>query len=1186
MKRVIAFLKSTWFITLIGALALSVIIWLIGPLIAIADVRPLESELVRGITVLVIILAWGLYNTLRLMRAQRTDQQMVTNIAAAAKEGGTADAAEAGAEIAALRQRLEEALVLLKKSTGGKGGQRYLYQLPWYMLIGPPGSGKSTALLNSGLNFPLAQRYGKDPVRGVGGTRNCDWWFTDDAVLLDTAGRYTTQDSHEATDAAAWKGFLSLLKKFRPRQPINGALVAISISDIAGLPQGERLAHARAIRQRLAELHEEFRVRFPIYVLLTKADLVAGFVEYFDDLGREEREQVWGATLPLDDGSERGVPAIAEFGGEFDALVERLNQRLLTRLQQETDMGKRAALWGFPAQIASLKQPLVEFLNEIFAPNRYESRALLRGIYFTSGTQEGTPIDRLMGAMAAKFGIDRQRLAAFSGAGRSYFLTQLLRRVVFAEASVVSSNPAVERRQAWLRRGAYAGAVLGLAACCAAWTMSYFNNRALIAAADQQLAGYTQAVTPFAKPVVADEDLEKILPALRILRDMPAGYEQQKQSVPLGETFGLYQGDKLGPAAVSAYRRALNNVFRPRLLVHLGNEMRRRAGEPEYVQAALKAYLMLGGSAKTIDKDFLKLALAYDWEASYPGAERAAMRQELAGHLDALLEQTAEPIALDRAVIDGARAVLLKSPLASRAYGLIKQSDKARQLPEWRISDHAGPAADRVLARQGGTLTSGVPGLYTYDGYQKVFLAQLGSVSATMARESWVLGDNAPATNTGQLESEVASLYMTDYMGQWDRLLREVNVAPFHGMREAADALNVLSSPNSPLKLLYTAIAAETNLTRPPPLDPKNPAAAAQNAASQAADKAAAAAPDSLKKLIAGNNPLARPAYGQIVTDHFKWLQDYVGEGNGKAPIDDTIRALNDAYLQINGLAQAGGDAKAKPSSGGALDALKTASTRVPPSVGGILAQIQKNASNVATGGLREQIRDEWTTKVLPFCRNAVDDRYPMVRTSANDVNLDDFTRLFAPNGLIDAFFSADLKPFVDTSRAPWRWQKVGDVDLGFSADALLQFQRAAAIRDGFFPAGAATPSLRLELTPVSLDAKSTQVLVEVDGQEIAYRHDPPRPAQLRWPGQAGAQGGRVAFSPQTPDQPSSLTREGPWSLFRLFDAATIEGRGQADRARLSFTIGNHSATYDLRANSVINPLTMKELGEFRCPHL
>ena len=131
---------------------------------------------------------------------------------------------------------MKDALATLKTASGGKGD--YLYDLPWYVLIGPPGAGKTTALVNSGLKFPLSRGATPAAIAGVGGTRYCDWWFTEDAVLIDTAGRYTTQDSDAKADKQSWFAFLDLLKKNRPRQPINGVIVAISLEDLLTLSAG------------------------------------------------------------------------------------------------------------------------------------------------------------------------------------------------------------------------------------------------------------------------------------------------------------------------------------------------------------------------------------------------------------------------------------------------------------------------------------------------------------------------------------------------------------------------------------------------------------------------------------------------------------------------------------------------------------------------------------------------------------------------------------------------------------------------------------------------------------------------------------------------------------------------------------------------------------------------------------
>ena len=186
-------------------------------------------------------------------------------------------------------------------------------------------------------------------MRGVGGTRNCDWWFTDQAVLIDTAGRYTTQDSDARVDGAAWLGFLRLLKQHRRRQPLNGVLVAISLSDLAALDDDARHAHARAIRRRVRELHDELGVRMPIYAVFTKADLIAGFVEFFDNLGKEEREQVWGMTFPLDDGKPTKRVRSRTSAPSSTGCSTRLNDRMLERVHQEPDVERRRLIYGFPA---------------------------------------------------------------------------------------------------------------------------------------------------------------------------------------------------------------------------------------------------------------------------------------------------------------------------------------------------------------------------------------------------------------------------------------------------------------------------------------------------------------------------------------------------------------------------------------------------------------------------------------------------------------------------------------------------------------------------------------------------------------------------------------------------------------------------------------------------------------------
>src|SRR5262249_2480030 len=313
--------------------------------------------------------------------------------------------------------------------------------------------GKTTALLNSGLKFPLEQRVGKGALRGVGGTRNCDWWFTDEAVFLDTAGRYTTQDSDSDSDSAGWSEVLALLRKYRQRRPINGVILTISAYDLMTQGDSAREAHVEAVHRRLRELYRELRIQLPVYLMVTKCDLVAGFTEYFDDLTQEARAQVWGVTFSYE--QTLSGEATGAFSEEFERLVGRLNTRLFARLGEDRSVRRRTQVFACPQQMAALRDLLSQFASEVFDATRLEQQILLRGVYFTSGTQEGTPIDRLLGAIGRRFGVAAEAVAAPAGRGKAYFVERLLKEVMIGESGLAGLNRRLEIQKAAGQVGAY-----------------------------------------------------------------------------------------------------------------------------------------------------------------------------------------------------------------------------------------------------------------------------------------------------------------------------------------------------------------------------------------------------------------------------------------------------------------------------------------------------------------------------------------------------------------------------------------------------------------------------------------------------------------------------------------------------------------------------------------------------------
>ncbi|GAC1338167.1 MAG: type VI secretion system membrane subunit TssM [Acetobacteraceae bacterium] len=1194
---------NRWVRTGIGVLVVSLLVWFFGGLLGFGAMHPFETELVRLLSVAGLVVLWLVWNLLQGLRANRRDTALAAGITASGPDGGERSGAAREAErasseeVAVVGDRLTAAMATLKTAKLGGSGKR-LSQLPWYMFIGPPGAGKTTALINSGLKFPLADKEGPAALRGVGGTRNCDWWFTDEAVLIDTAGRYTTQDSHSEVDSAGWLGFLRLLKQHRRRQPINGVIVAISLSDLSLLSDEERMGHAKAIRRRVRELHDELGVRPPVYVLFTKADLVAGFVEFFDNMGKEEREQVWGATFALDDAAgEAG--AVDQFGAEFDLLLARLNDRMLERVHQEPDIRRRRLIFGFPQQIASLREVAHEFLAECFRPSRLEPRSLLRGVYFTSGTQDGTPIDRLLGTMAAEFGLPRQAVTSFSGTGRSYFLTRLVREVIFGEAALVSTDPKVERRMRWTHRGAYAGAVVVLLGLGAAWATSFFGNRELIGRVEAATASYGAQFAELGKRGNADADLRAVLPPVNTLRGMPGGYGERDASTPIGLTFGLYQGAKLGGAASQAYVDALNRLLLPRLISRIETQIAASMGNVDVLYQSLKVYLILGRRGP-LDRELVTQWLEAQLLAAYPGEDAAPLRGSIMQHVTALLAQPLQAIPLNEPLVAQARAVLTKEPLAEYSYNRVMRSKRVRALPVWSVAENGGAGAGRVFEyRSGKPLNTGVPGIYTVPGYTTVFQPLLALVSQDVAEDSWVLGREkrdvaGQMQDATKLRRDVMGLYLDDYTRRWDALLADIAIKPFNSVQNGLDQMSLLSAPSSPLRDVLTAVDAQTQLNRPSPA--AGLAGAAARAGQAAADAGAAASlkQNELMDVLgqANGGSTGKPVDpAQRVNEHFKPLHDWVsGTPEKPAPLEAAIGKIAAIYQSFNQAANAPSQGQALVGmvgggTGGASAAqqLQDLSRSVPPVVAPMLQTVSRSAAQVTASGASAELSEAWRTKVVPLCETALH-RYPLVQSSPTDVQIDDFVALLGPGGQIEKFFDQYLKPFVDTTQRPWKWQSAERTPLGLSLGSLAEFERAAQIREALFPAGGTALQVKFQLNPVNLDPSVGQISVDIGGTTLVDNHGPVEPVQFQWPGPNGRTQVRTTMTPASGANADVRDFAGPWALLRMLDSAKLTATPQPDKFRIAYAGGGGTATMDLIANSVRNPFNLPALRSFRCP--
>jgi type VI secretion system protein ImpL len=1183
VRAIINFFKKQWVIQLIGIIALTLLLWFFASYVAINGKVPLETEMARLITIMVILVLWSLNNLRLSTKPARANQKMSDDLSTnAQEEQKPAGETEANEEVTILSQNFDYALETLKNSSK-KRGKQYLYELPWYVIIGPSGSGKTTALLNSGLEFPLADRFGHSSIQGVGGTRNCDWWFTEQAVFLDTAGNYTTQDSHQTVDKAAWHGFLDLLKRHRPRRPVNGILVTMSLSDLMKMTEAERSLNAKAIRQRVQELYEQFGVRFPIYLLLTKVDMIAGFNDFFADLTAEERAQVWGVTFPEEEGNGINQTDVTlRITKDFDDLLTRLNSRLPERIQQERDLQRRALIFGFPQRMALLKEPIIDFLRESFGANRYQAAPMLRGAYMISSTQEGTPIDRLMGLLAQMFKLERLMPTGFTGQGRSYFVNRLLKDVIFTEAELVGANKKVEKRRLLIQRCGYGLALLTIIGIGALWANSYHKNKQKLSVLNEKITHYNKIEKKFWD---WQSDFTALLKQMDALKAMTQVYPNEND-IPWSMRFGLYQGEKYQPVAVSSYNKLLTQYFLPLIQARLEQRMQDEEGKNlSVLYQLLRVYLMLGNPEK-INAETITPWIKIDWQNNY----RRPIQLKLAKHLADLLALPLPKMTLNVQLIKELRQKLTEIPLAEQIYLRIKTENEANKQYDFRLADTLGKKGSRIFTVKDGSYNlQRIPGLFTYDGFHQIFLDESQQAAKEALAQQWVYGKPNVTDKQvlAKLEKQIFNYYFIDFNEYWDTLIDNLQIRETDSLEQSIAILEAVSGIDSPLDKLVNTIAVQSNLTKIPDEE------AAETAE---LEKGAKAVPNAkMQKLLkvakaAGEKVQFVKVPGKEIETHFATLAALVAKSTGGSSTMEQIIAdlaeLNSLMADISNAPnpdKAAAKLLTKSSTGDGNDViarLQKQANLLPEPIKTWVNILAKGNWSIVLEGVKEQLDTSFQADVSNLCTSSLEGRYPLSKDSEEDVSLQDFAKFFAPQGILEQFFEDNLKALVDTTTPKWTLLPQENQTINVNQAMIDQFQNAAAIRDIFFQGKEPIPLIKFELKPVFLDAKVTKFWLDIEGQTLNYRHGPLQATNLEWP---GSRSGSVRFGFDTLEGKSlTHSEEGTWAWFKTLDAIDIQQLSW-DKYLLTFDINGFTARYELRANSVLNPFGFNELEKFSC---
>ncbi|MFB6232276.1 MAG: type VI secretion system membrane subunit TssM [Salinibacter sp.] len=1113
------------------------------------------------------------------IQASRSAQKIEQSIKQQAEQQRMNSRPDKQAEIQELQERLEEAIAKLKQSKLGRGrrSNAALHALPWYMFIGPPGAGKTTAIQNSGLNFPI----GTDGVRGVGGTRNCDWFFTDQAILLDTAGRYMT----EQEDEEEWHAFLEMLKEHRTGRPINGVLVGISIDELVDAAPNEVEWHANNIRRRVSELVEKLGVRFPVYVVFTKCDLLQGFVEFFRDMTRQERQQIWGCTL-TEEQREEGSPR-ALFEKEFERLKDSLIDTRFERLSRSMKREDRRKVYTFPLQFASAKENLSFFIDQLFQENPYQENPEFRGFYFTSGTQEGAPIDHVIQSVSEEFNFATglEESAEPETETKSYFLKNLFTEAVIPDQYMVEQTSSAARWERLLRWGIGAAAAVVLGLIVVGLSQALWRSlgtldeveEAAQAAASVQWDGQNTS-----------EDLKK----LTRLQDKIDELTRYQEDPPLLQS-GLYRGGTVLPPARSLYYRTLRPLVRERfkaLETKLSNAASVTQEERSALRDQLENYLLLADSSQALRQDRYRdqLTQYLTRRMTQPTGSASTVSFEgyggqvqshMKAYVDGLREGRVEPFEVQPSTVERVTRLVNRPPTIRTIYDRIKEKGASQFSPvtltsmlESGISLFANPSQVKVS------------GFFTQRAWNNFVEEQIKQAAKTPTQDGLIGGGSEQLSENLRdpetVRKKLRERYFGDYAAAWKKFLNSVEYRSFGNLRSTAEALQTLGDQyNSPILYVLGGVTNQTQFR-------SAIGAAAKSAKKQAQEEAARRAEGAVQRQTgvradAPNAASSETSNVHPVNRRMKSLHRLkpIGPDGPSENLKQALGVLREVGRKLDGIRndrRTTYDFAKRVLAGDQLDqqmsSLRSYLSQISPEVRRELFERPiREGWTAVLGRTQRYLNARWNEEVYSFYQANLEGRYP-VSGSPNHVPLATFKKFFRPqDGKLAAFYQNLLSSFLrEDQYRPKTWEGQG---IQVSPSMVQALERAEQIRNELFSGGF---GLQFKLVPYQPKREGNapapgRVTIRAHGTKLVYRLGARPEKRFQWPGTSRGAMVRITTNAGTV---GPIEASGPWAWFRMLEKAKVTPESPTDyRLEWRFAPSDQytlTAIYDLRDSDAL----------------
>lgn len=1057
-----------------------------------------------------------------------------------------------------VKREVNEAIARYLETVTRKGflKKSALYERPWFLLLGPEKSGKTQLLSGSGMHIPVKYPSERDGVVLEDGG-GIVWNFGNDAVWVDVPGKMIGDHS-----ADEWRAAVSAIREVRPERAIDGVVVVVNAKRILDADVKGAKAIASSLRNDLDELIAVWGIEFPVYLVISKSDEIAGFNSVFRDPAGKWIEQVLGATLS---GAQQKALPRYSFFEEYEHLSSSLKNIRLRMLAKEKNEERRRLICRFVIHFEGIQEKLANFIAELFKPSSYEGKPVFRGFYFTScqSYDEGEPKEQKeeinVGQTIISHPLNPHRADASDApppqmvkrkSVNSFFTSSLFKDVIPSGMSLVRKTQKMTRKE-MIRY--YSLAAMIAVITCIFGLYVFISARNSIRLNNEVKRDIIQIKGTVSSRTEAYRKLGSMGNTLSKLKEI------EDRGVPLSMGLGFYKGNHVFESLKKEYFTKVEKYIVAPSMKYLEYRIRHNTeaiGElsgDDYneLYSFLKAYLSISeavsGKLDLIDTNSLGPALFECLKNTLLSSERRSrlsenvetiLRNNIGLYMSFLKNGEFKLVQENQHIVSRARKRLCKLPNAQALYKSVisRLWEDAKQVTLDEMLEGAG------ILQSDSTISL----LYTQEGWDQYISEGLKEVSKDPYKIDWVLGttkDQLPETELDprELYKDMVDVYFNDVKEKWLVFVSSVEMEPLGDLERCGRILQKLGRDQSELVKFFEKVNELTQI--------KEGSAGEDIKVPKAVSKLAAKKTKKLKKLgVEPTSLLKRKRGDNYLADAFEPLRSFVrsdkGALGGLEGYRDKILTLSEKLTSMKNLE---GDNVVSTFNGKESDPLFSAWTFTKNELSGmpddiahsikkiLMSPIEYTAGSVSLA-LKKQLNELWEKDVVAPFTSRLAGRYPFLR-KGDEALFEDVMDFFRPStGIFWGFYDRRLSSFFIKSGKQWQVQRIGSVEVWFNPKLIETLKWAERIKKIFFQTDGTLRIHKITMSPVAKN-KNSGILTIAESEYKIPMGGEGGAIKFKWPVEATAKS--ISLKILAGDNAvKEFKYTGQWGLMRMLEEA------------------------------------------------